>query len=253
MKRARKRATKRATTRATKRARLLAGCAIAAHVASASGASAAPDEDGEPRLSLPTEADRAAWLRPGFRFSLSGGYGDAHGLRGAPSGRMAAATLRAGLRLDPDWSVLASFQYALVTSGDLSGMRFAGTIDPTWHVTRSLSLAAGVGFGGIVEGDSGRMEPAPLPDSIETSYTFPDARTPIARCSGVGVASLLRAEWAYVIGPRAAGTVALEAIGQWTGCVADTGRVEPDTGDAIVRRQWWPHAGATLSVGVTWR
>ena len=37
--------------------------------------------------------------------------------------------------------------------------------------------------------------------------------------------------------PRARG------LGQWTGCVDDTGRVEPDTGQAIVRRQWWPHVG----------
>ena len=45
----------------------------------------------------------------------------------------------------------------------------------------------------------------------------------------------------------------VEGIGQWTGCVADTGRVEPDTGLAIVRRQWWPHAGLTVAWGIMWR
>ena len=92
-----------------------------------------------------------------------------------------------------------------------------------------------------------------IPSTIDTSYTFPDARTPLPSCSGVGAAGLARAEWSYVLGPRASTSVALEAFGQWTGCVDDTGRVEPDTGTAIVRRQFWAHAGATLAWGITWR
>jgi len=212
------------------------------------------EQEGPPKLSLPTEADRVAWTRPGFRLGLAFGYGDLVGLRGAPSGRMYAGTLHAGLRLDASWSVVTSFQYALASqSGGLSGLRFAGTLDPTWHLTRALAIAVGFGFGGIVESGTGRMEPHPTANEIETSYTFPDASTPIATCSGVGVASLVRVEYGYVLGPRTQAQVALEGVGQWTGCVDDTGRVEPDTGDAIVRRQWWPHAGATLSLGVTWR
>ena len=56
-----------------------------------------------------------------------------------------------------------------------------------------------------------------------------------------------------MLGPRATTGFALEAIGQWTGCVDDTGLVEPDTGQAIVRRQWWPHVGVVGGWGVTWR
>lgn len=215
---------------------------------------ATSDEDGEPRLSLPTQADRTAWQNSGFRLGLGIVYGRLVGLRGAPSGRLIGPTVRVGLRLDPSWSVLASFQYAAASqSGGLSGLRFAGTIDPTWHVTPSLSVAIGVGFGGIVEGRTGRMDAAPLPSTIDTSYTFPDSRHPIASCSGVGAAGLARVEWAYVLGPRTQTSVALEIVGQWTGCVDDTNRVEPDTGVAIVRRQWWPHTGATLAWGVAWR
>jgi len=213
-----------------------------------------PDDDGEPRLSLPTEADREAWLRSGFRLGIGFSYGRMVGLRGAPSGRLLGPTIRIGLRLDADWSVLASFQYAQAKqSGGLSGLRFAGTIDPTWHVTRSLSLALGFGFGGIVEGSTGRMDAAPLGDSLDTSYTFPDASHPIASCSGVGAAGLARVEYNYVLGPRAQTIVALEMIGQWTGCVDDTKRVEPDTGKSIVRRQWWPHTGGTLTWSIAWR
>jgi hypothetical protein len=212
------------------------------------------DEDGEPRLSLPTAADRAAWQNSGFRLGLGMVYGRFVGLRGAPSGRLLGPTIRIGVRLDKSWSVLASFQYASASKGGgLSGLRFAGTVDPTWHVTPSLSVALGFGFGGIVEGVTGRMDAEPLPSTLDTSYTFPDARPPIASCSGVGAAGLARVEWSYVLGPRSQTGIAVEAVGQWTGCVDDTNRVEPDTGTAIVRRQWWPHTGATIAWGITWR
>jgi hypothetical protein len=212
------------------------------------------DEDGAPRLSLPTEADRAAWQRSGFRLALGGGYGQLVGLGGAPSGRLLAAKLRAGLRLDAKWSLYVAFEYARAReSGGLSGLRFSGTIDPTYHVTPNFAVSLGLGFGGIVEGRTGRMDADPLPSTLETSYTFPDASDPIARCQGVGAAGLVRAEWGYVLGPRTRVYVAAEAIGQWTGCVNDTNRFEPDTGKAIVRRQYWPHTGGTLSLGVMWR
>jgi hypothetical protein len=212
------------------------------------------EDEGVPRLSLPTQADRMAWHNSGFRLGLGLVYGQMIGLGGAPSGRLLGPTIRAGLRLDDSWSVLASFEYASASKpGGLSGLRFAGTIDPTWHVTPSLSIALGFGFGGIVEGRTGRMDANPLPSTIDTSYTFPDARTPIASCSGVGAAGLARVEWSYVLGPRSQIGVSLEVIGQWTGCVDDTNRIEPDTGTAIVRRQWWPHTGATLGWGITWR
>jgi hypothetical protein len=212
------------------------------------------DDEGTPKLSLPTEADREAWRRSGFRLALGFLYGDMVGLRGAPSGRLLGPLLRFGLRLDADWSVLASFQYVSASkSGGLSGLRFAGTIDPTWHATPNLSFAVGFGFGGIVEGRTGRPDVDPLPSTLDTSYTFPDARMPLPSCSGVGAAGLARAEWSVVLGSRSATTIALEALGQWTGCVEDTRRVEPDSGRPIVRRQWWPHAGATLAWGITWR
>jgi hypothetical protein len=229
--------------------------AAAPSAAAPSVATAKPaDDDGEPRLSLPTQADRDAWSTSGFRLGLGLVYGRLIGLRGAPSGRLIGPTVRVGLRLDDRWSILASFQYAAASQpGGLSGLRFAGTLDPTWHVTPSVSLAVGVGFGGIVEGRTGRMDADPLPSTLDTSYTFPDARHPVASCSGVGVAGLVRAEWAYVLGPRAQTSVALELVGQWTACVDDTNRVEPDTGTAIVRRQFWPHTGAALAWGIAWR
>jgi hypothetical protein len=214
----------------------------------------AKDEEGPPRFSLPTQSDRDAWMRGGFRLNLGMVYGSLVGLEGAPGGRLLGAAVRLGLRLDAAWSVFASFQYASASAaGGLEGLRFAGTIDPTWHATRHLSLALGLGFGGIVEGFTGRPDPEPRSGSLETSYTFPRPSPPLPSCSGVGVAGLARAEWTFVLGPRTATGLGLEVLGQWTGCVADTGRVEPDSGQAIVRRQWWPHVGAVGSWSFTWR
>ena len=212
------------------------------------------DDDPPPKLSLPIEADREVWKRSGFRLGLGVTYGRLVGLHGAPSGRLLGALLRLGIRLDRDWSVYTTFQYEMASaSGGLSGLRFAGTLDPTWHVTEHLSLAVGLGFGGIVESGSNRPDIDPLPSTLSTSYTFPSANPPLPSCSGVGVAGLARAEWAIVLGPRSATSFIVEATGQWTGCVADTGLVEPDTGQAIVRRQWWPHAGLTAAWGISWR
>lgn len=229
---------------------------------------AEPDDgDGPVRFSLPTEDDVAAWRRPGFRLQLGVNYGALAGLDGAPGGQISGAILRVGARLDPRWSLLASFNYASASTGGglgglklvsdadgLSGLRFAGTLDPTWHLDDNFDLAIGLGFGGIVEGRSGRPDPDPEQQStLENSYTFPHADPPLPSCQGVGVAGLVRLGWTLVIGPRAATGLALEFDGQWTGCVDDTGRVEPDTARPIVRRQWWPHLGGTLAWTFTWR
>ena len=212
------------------------------------------DSEPEPKLSLATEADRDAWRRPGFRMGLGVSYGDLVGLEGAPSGRLLGFLLRLGIRLDPDWSLLASLQYARAsTAGGLDGLRFSGTLDPTWHVTSHLSLAVGLGFGGIVEGSTSRPDVTPLPGSLMNPYTFPGPGPPLPSCSGVGASTLARAEWTIVLGPRSATSFGIEAVGQWTGCSEDTGLSNKDTGQAIVRRQWWPHTGGTVQWGFTWR
>lgn len=226
---------------------------LVAVLATAAHAQPKTDEDPPAKLSLPTEEDRLAWQRPGFRLGLGVVYGYFSGVAGAPSGRLLGAQVHAGLRLDADWSIATTFQYASASGrGDgLSGLRFAGTLDPTWHVTPSLALAIGIGFGGVVEGRTQRHDPmAPDPN---TSYTFPDSSTPLASCSGVGVAGLFRADYAWVIGPRAATSLSLEVMAQSTGCVERTGTVEPDTAQQIERRQFWEHVGATLAWGITWR
>jgi len=221
------------------------------------GAAASPaqpvlDDDGPPRLSLPTESDRAVWKNPGFRFGLGLVYSRYFGIDGPPSGTFIGPTIRLGLRLDERWSLMGSLQYLFARSGPMMGVRYAGTIEPTWHATEHLSLTVGIGFGGLVT-SSNRVDPAPKSGSLDTSYTFPNAQTPLAGCNGVGVTGLLRADWMMVLGPRASTGVALETDAQWTGCVDDSGNVESDTARPIVRRQWWGHAGGSLAWVILWR
>ncbi len=229
----------------------------------------AEDEDGPIRFSLPTEDDVAQWRKPGFRLELGLNYGFMGGLDGAPDGRLIGAVVRFGARIDEAWSILGSFNYASASSGGdleglevtglkadgaLSGLRFAGTIDPTWHVFRHLDLAIGLGFAGIVEGGYSRpeVEPGQL-ENLNASYTLEGADPPVSQCQGGGVAGLVRVASRFVIGPRAATDLSLELAGQYTGCEQKAYEVDLDTGEPIVRRQWWPHLLLHAAWTVAWR
>jgi hypothetical protein len=176
------------------------------------------------------------------------------GINGPPNAQLIGPTIRAGIRLDERWSLMGSFQYLYATgTAGTRGLRYAGTIEPTWHASEHLNLGVGIGFGGLVGPISNRPDPKPLGDTLDSSYTFPDARSPLQSCDGVGVTGLLRAEWLVVLGPRSSTGVALETDGQWTGCVDDTGNLDPDTATPIVRRQWWAHFGTSLAWVILWR
>ncbi len=212
------------------------------------------DEEGTPKLSLPTEEDRLAWQKPGFRLGLGLAYGRFDGLLGAPSGRLLGPVLHAGIRLDASWSLMSTFQYAQVKqAGGLDGLRFSGTVDPTWHISPSWSVAIGFGFGGLVEGRTGRVDmTTAIPNESNVSYTFTSAHPALPSCSGVGVSGLARVEWMYVLGPRSATNVSFEVIGQYTACVQNV-NTDADTAQAIVYRQYWPNMGGTITWGITWR
>jgi hypothetical protein len=213
------------------------------------------DDDGAPKLSLPTESDRVQWTSSGFRLALEFVYGDLHGLRGAPSGTLVGVGMHAGLRLDHDWSLMTTFRYARAAkTGGLGGLWYLGTVDPTWHITRALSVAVGFGFGGIVEGRGNvRPDVPPFPDTLDSTYTYPSAGPPLPSCNGVGAAALARATYAWVIGPRGTAFIEADALAQYTKCVDPTGNLDPDTAQPIERIQYWPQDGFTLSGGFAWR
>ena len=207
------------------------------------------------KLSLPTQKDFEGWREAGFRIELGMNYGWMQGLYGAPSGRLLGAVLRVGARLDRDWSLLGSFQYTSASRiSGLSGLRFSGTLDPTWHLSDHLQVAMGVGFGGMVEGRTGRPDPNPTDrTNLADSYTYPTSRTPLPSCNGIGVAGLVRTAWQSALGPMSALTIFGEVDGQWTQCEERLGRVDPDTARPFIRRQYWPHVLAHAGVTFGWR
>jgi hypothetical protein len=242
--------------RATRQCALIAAVMLGAEYRvtaspSSSASEGSADGDGPVRLSLPTEADRAAWLRSGFRLGLGLSYGMLHGQGAVPDFTTWGVTVRPGIRLDPQWSIYLSFQYEALAR---EGARFASAIEPTWHITRYLAAGVGLGYAGIAGYSRfDRMPLQPTVDALGQSYTFPDAKRPLPICTGVGLTALARLELGYVLGPRTRTHVAMEALEQWTGCEDASTTIDSFSGKQLVRRQWWAHTGASLSWGIEWR
>jgi hypothetical protein len=208
-------------------------------------------DDLAPKTSLRVLSDEEAWSSGGFRVGL--GYA-LEGLLApdpVPAGVVHAALLRLGARLDADWSLLGTFRYG-VLPGAPPMLRFSGTIEPTLHLGDALSLGIGLGLGGVVHPDTGARTPEPV-DPLIASLTLPDTTQLLGACSGTGVIATLRAEYTFLVGELFATGPALTADVQWTACVETLTRVDPDTGAAIVLRQYWRHASLGASWMVWWR
>ncbi len=213
------------------------------------------DDDGAVRLSLPTEEDRAAWRRSGFRLALGILYGQMRGSGEVPDLTLKGVVIRPGIRIDRQWSIYLPLQYAGTSHG---GARFAASVEPTWHITPSIALGFGVGYAGLIGLDTygdGGFGSGPERDlgMLGQSYTFPDVETPVSNCNGVGVTAFARLEAGYVLGPRSRTHVALEALGQRTGCEEQSLVRDNFTGEFFTLRQWWAHTGMSLSWGIEWR
>jgi len=213
------------------------------------------DADGAVRLSLPTEEDRAAWRRSGFRLALGVLYGQLRGTREVPDLTLKGVVIRPGIRIDPEWSVYLPLQYATTSKG---GARFAAAVEPTWHITPSFGVGFGLGYAGLIgifPYDPELPNPGPEMelDNADQSYTFGESKKAIRSCDGGGMTALVRAELGYVLGPRSRTHVALEALGQRIGCEEDGNGEDKFTGRQHQFRQWWGHSGVTLSWGIEWR
>ena len=209
------------------------------------------DDDGPVRLSLPTAEDRALWQRSGFRLGLGALYGQLLGSGSVMDLTLKGVTIRPGIRLDSRWGLYLPVGYAVT---DHSGAQFAATVEPTWYATPNIAFALGLGYAGLIGVHEFVLTPPEQAfEQIGQSYTFPDASTPVSRCDGYGVLGLGRMELGYVLGPRSRTHLALEVIGQWTGCELSHGGKDRYSGMEYVIRQWWGHTGFTLSWGIEWR
>jgi len=214
------------------------------------------DGDGAVRLSLPTEEDRAAWRRSGFRLALGIIYGNLRGARQVPDLTLKGLAIRPGIRIDPQWSIYLPLQYTTTSRG---GVRFAAAVEPTWHITPGIALGVGVGYAGMI--GVAAYDEFVVPDGPENtanvhgqSYTLPEGVKPLANCDGGGVTALARLEAGYVLGPRTRTHLALELLAQRIGCEESAFGVRDNfTGAEYMFRQWWVHRGMSLSWGIEWR
>jgi len=229
-------------------------------IAGLSGAGAARGgDDVEFRRSLATESDSAGWNAAGFRLSLGYGYGWEHGLAELPEATAHTVIIRAGARLDAEWSVLGSFQYAFADGG-FSALSYLVTVDPTWHLGHGFDAAIGLGFGGLGGASLADWEAESDPDydvyeEHEHSQTLPDTDYPLPECSGQGPAALVRVGWTLVLDDIWALAVHAETHARWIACESSTGagQVDDETGEPIVGRQWWAMLGANLGLSFAWR
>jgi len=214
-------------------------------------------EDYDFKRSLATESDTAGWQSAGFRLQLGYAYGWEHGLAELPEATAHMILIRAGARIDGDWSVLGSFQYAFAAGG-FSALSYLVTLDPTWHLGHGFEAAIGLGFGGLAGASLSDWEADNDPDfdvfdDPGHSQTLPNTAYPLISCSGQGPAALVRLGWTLVLDDIWALAVHAETHARWIACEESNGSVDEETGDPIVARQWWAMFGANLGLSFAWR
>lgn len=205
----------------------------------------------EVKTSLRTETDEEAWGSSGFRVGLGYSFEGLIGPGDVPSGPTHSALVRLGIRLDPDWSLFGTLRYG-VLPGTVPMLRFSGTLEPTIHLGDALAVGLGLGLGGIVHPNTGARTPEPN-DPLIAPLTLPEPTPLLGSCSGTGVIALARAEYTFRVGELFAMGPAVQADVQWTGCVQTLLRVDPDSGEPIVIKQFWRHIGAGVSWVFWWR
>jgi hypothetical protein len=211
------------------------------------------DEDGyRVLLSMPTEDDRTAWLKPGPRVDLALEEGRLWGRGPAPLVTTTTAHLRLRMRIDRQWSIGLNAGYS-VARGAYTGTRWSAVVEPTFHPLPSLGVSLGIGYGGL----DVRLPTAPgrRGQGIPTEFysrTLGDAEKMYA-CSGGAWVSQARVEYLWVVGPLFSTGPYLQTDLQWTGCQEKFTNIDRDTGQLAVGRQWWLHRGGALGWWFSWR
>jgi hypothetical protein len=200
------------------------------------------------RLSLPTQSDRDAWQNPGLRVQLGYGYGIVQGSGPAFSFRSQTALLRPSVRLDRQWALGIALLYGTAPNG----VRWSVTAEPTFFIWRGLSVAAGIGFGGLLVSNGNASSGTLQGSAVTVSRDTTDGER-LTSCSGSALTSALRAEYMFVAGALFASGPFAQFNAQWTHCQATFGRTDQETGMPIVLTQWWQQQGGTFGWWFAWR
>jgi len=200
------------------------------------------------RLSLPTEEDFEAWQAEGLRLELGLGRASLRGSGPAWSFTSTSVVLRPSVRLDERWALGGAASYG----GGPGGLRWSVNVEATFFIWQQLSVAAGIGYGGLSVSDVNRSSGLLRgPDELVSRNLEPGEE--LQSCTGSALSSSFRAQYLFVVGPLFASGPFVEGGAQWTRCEATFGRVDPETGRDIVLTQWWRQRVATFGWTFAWR
>ncbi len=192
------------------------------------------------------------WKSPGLRVDLAYVESYVTGLKGSPSGLIQGVHIGVGARLDPQWSLAGSLRYG-VGSEELNGLNFSGLLSSVFH-WHGLGLGLGVGAVGVDERRNARTDSYPsLSNDIVASYTLSKASPPISRCSGFGPLVALNALYRLPISQVFGLKLGIQLDRSRIACEQDTDRVEADTAQGIVIKQYWDRWSWSWYGALSWR
>ena len=209
----------------------------------------------EPQTFVESEqllSDRESWELSGLRVDLGSYQEFITGRSPAPSGSIKGVHIGVGARLDEEWSLSGALRYGVGSEG-LGGLNFSGMVSGMYH-RYGFGLGLGLGVIGVEEQPDTRPDPSPeLANEIVASYTLPESSLPLSRCVGFGplaaLTALYRLPITSIFGLKIGAQVNLARLT----CEQSTDRVEPDTAQGIVIRQYWDRWGWSLFGGLSWR
>ena len=192
------------------------------------------------------------WQDDGLRVDLGYFENTIYGLSGSPDGLIKGAHIGLGTRLDHQWSLAGTLRYGVGSEG-LSGLNFSGLLSTLFH-WYGLGIGLGIGVIGVEERVSARADlHQRLASEIVASYTEANNQRLLSRCVGFGpmaaFTTLYRIPITTVFGLKLGAQIDLARLT----CEQTTDRVEPDTAEAIVIRQYWDRWSWSFFGGLTWR
>ena len=200
--------------------------------------------------SLPRGPVAEAWTSPGFRLGLGVLAGPIVGQDRAPSATAVGVTVHAGWRFGALFSLATAFSYEALF-GSLGGLRYAVTLEPTWHPFPGVYLAVGAGYAGVT-GTPKAVGPDGFTATAPGRPLASFGRELVERdCERGGVVALLRAGYNFRLGRVGATGPSASFATQAIPCIESYWSDEKLLLEEVT--DWWPHLVFSLGWTFLWR
>ncbi len=125
-------------------------------------------------------------------------------------------------------------------SGRFSGLRFSGTLEPTWHITDGFAVAGGLGYGVL------------MGSRTDYYYTEITDNAVLGDCDDGALVALARVTYLFRVGHLFSTGPALQLDSQWTSCTDRYESYEWDGDEErvidVALQEWWWHK----TIGILW-